>query len=158
MRKIVDEFVKAYNVGNAPHIASMFTEEGVLMPPNEPPVVGKESVRWRLQVFFDAFSFDMNLAPAENYFIGELGFERGTYTAYALSQDGGAPRGGQGEYMFLFEEQFGSWKISAFGTSPSEMRQAEDWQYKWACTLSDLRQSSIPTNVVDKIIKEPPKK
>lgn len=152
VKKLVEKFVSAYNQGNSSIIASLFTQDGVLMPPGEPPVSGQEEIKWRFHVFFDGFTFDLRLDSLETYFIGDLCFDRGVYTAYALPVEGGVPRGGGGEYTFLFEEELpGSWRISAFGTSPSmeagtdtsEISSDAQRSYELAATLVDLRNTEL---------------
>jgi ketosteroid isomerase-like protein len=148
IKQLVEQFVAAYNKGNSTVIGSLFAKDSVLMPPGEPPIKGNEEIKWRFHVFFDGFTFALRLDSLETYLVGDLCFDRGTYIAYALPVEGGVPRGGEGEYTFLFEEELpGSWKISAFGTSPSAGTLSDTDQLptgdRLVATLADLRNSEV---------------
>jgi uncharacterized protein (TIGR02246 family) len=134
IRKVVESFVAAYNSGDAHRVCSFFTETAVLLPPNEPPVKGLDKIQSRLESFFEGFTYRIEFQPTQTEFIGGMGFERGTYSAWAVLKEGGdQPRGGNGEYMLLLEQpQHGIWFISGFGTAApgEEMPAATDWFYQ----------------------------
>ncbi len=118
-RKLVDQFVSAYNKGSAVEIVSLFTEDGVFMPPAEQAICGREAIQSRFEAFFDGFSYTLTLRTLETEVIGDLLCERGKYTAYSyLKNSVQSPQGGAGEFLLLFERQAdASWKISSWGTA-----------------------------------------
>ena len=53
IRMVLDDWVAAANAGDAAAMAVLFTDDGILMLPNEPPVIGKQAIRSHLQAHFD---------------------------------------------------------------------------------------------------------
>ncbi len=70
----------AVNAGDLEAYLAVLGEDAVLMPPNEPPVVGKEATRAWAQVLFGQFSFEETMSSEEVVVTGDWGFDRGTYT------------------------------------------------------------------------------
>ncbi len=53
IKMVLDDCVAAANAGDAAATAALFTDDGILMLPNEPSVIGKEAIRSHLQAHFD---------------------------------------------------------------------------------------------------------
>lgn len=53
IKMVLDDWVAAANAGDAAAMAALFTDDGILMLPNEPSVIGKEAIRSHLQAHFD---------------------------------------------------------------------------------------------------------
>ena len=53
IKRVIDHWVAAANAGDAVAGASLFTDDGILMLPNQPSVIGKEAIRSHLQAHFD---------------------------------------------------------------------------------------------------------
>jgi ketosteroid isomerase-like protein len=53
IKRVIDDWVAAANAGDAVAVASLFADDGILMLPNEPSVIGKEAIRSHLQAHFD---------------------------------------------------------------------------------------------------------
>ena len=70
----------AVNAGDLEAYLAVFAEDAVAMPPNEPPVVGKEAFRAWAQVIFGQFSYEETMSSEEVVVTGDWGFDRGTYT------------------------------------------------------------------------------
>ncbi len=70
----------AVNAGDLEAYLAVFAEDAVSMPPNEPPVVGKEAFRVWAQGLFGQFSFEETMSSEEVVVTGDWGFDRGTYT------------------------------------------------------------------------------
>ncbi len=165
IRNVAEEFLAAYNAANLERVCLLLTEGAVLMPADEPAIAGKEQVRGRMECFFSDFSFTMRFTPKHTELMGDIAFERGTYSAFAvLKHQDCEPRGGYGEYLLLFERQplernaGGLWRIAAFGTAaaqgvpPQSIAAPERllsmvegtfdpetlyWREKWVDTLSE---------------------
>jgi ketosteroid isomerase-like protein len=122
IRHAADDFLAAYNAADIDRVCALLTEGALLMPPNEPAIAGLELVRSRIDCFFSGFNFTMRFNAAHTEVAGNIAFERGAYTAFAiLKGESGDPRGGYGEYLLLFERQKDrSWRIAAFGTAPAQ--------------------------------------
>jgi len=105
--------------------------------------------------------------------VGDIGFERGTYTGYALLKGKDIPpRGGYGKYLMLFERQYGAWRIAAFGTAAAKgspphviagperlsalVEESDDpdasyFRNRWVDTLSEQYPSDFPFQIRKKL-------
>jgi ketosteroid isomerase-like protein len=174
IREVATEFVNAYNSADLGKLCMLLTEGAILMPPNEPTVTGIEAVRSRFEIFFTGFTFNIKFDVQQTDLAGDIAFERGTYTAFALLKGMAyPPRGGYGEYLLLFERQSeGSWKIAAFATAAAQgvppqsiagperlaalIGESDDpektyWRDKWLDTLSELYPTEAPRKIREKL-------
>ena len=53
IKMVLEDWVAAANAGDAAAMAALFTDDGILMLPNQPSVIGKEAIRSHLQAHFD---------------------------------------------------------------------------------------------------------
>ena len=83
------EYSASLNAGDLDRWLALWTEDGIQMPPNEPPVIGKERIRARNGGVLDQFSFDMGITNEEVRVAGDWGFARGTYKAMLTPKRGG---------------------------------------------------------------------
>jgi hypothetical protein len=103
--------------GHADSIASMFTEQGREMPPNEPAVVGRVAIE--MYETRNAATFASKLViRGESYMAsGPLGVERGSYTFEGKAKPH-APKGipamvnDEGKYLIHWHNVNGQWKMA----------------------------------------------
>jgi uncharacterized protein (TIGR02246 family) len=106
------EYASSLNDGDIDRWLSLWTEDGVQMPPNEPPVIGKDQIRVGMKGALDQFTFDIDITNAEVGVAGSWAFSRGTFTRTDTPKEGGQPVFFDGKYMSILERQAdGSWKI-----------------------------------------------
>ena len=60
-----NQYRSSQNAGDIDRFMSLWTEDGILMPPNGPPDIGKDQIRVRSKGRFDQFTFDLNGSAAE---------------------------------------------------------------------------------------------
>jgi ketosteroid isomerase-like protein len=115
--------------GQADSVASVFTDQGREMPPNQPAVVGRAAIK-----MFEARSaatFNAKLVITGDAYTanGPLGVERGSYT-YEGKAKPGAPKGtpavmnDQGKYLIHWQNVGGQWQIAELiwnGNAPMVM-------------------------------------
>lgn len=112
VEQIWDRYSSSLNSGDIDAWVALWTEDGVQMPPDSPPVVGKESIRQRNGAVLDQFSFEMSITNQEVEAAGDWAYARGTYTATLTPRGGGEPVLIDGKYMTILQRQpDGSWKI-----------------------------------------------
>jgi len=119
----------AVNAGDLEAYLANIAEDAVLMPPNEPPVVGKEATRAWHQALFGQFSLEETISSEEVVVAGDWGFDRGTYTITPTPKAVGEAAEGTsieqpeigreldyaqtGKYLWILRRQpDGSWKIA----------------------------------------------
>jgi uncharacterized protein (TIGR02246 family) len=91
---------------------SLWTEDGVQMPPNEPPVIGKDQLRARNGGALEVFTVEIDITNQEIEVTGDWAFSRGVYTATFAPKDGSEPIPVDGKFMTILKrEADGGWKI-----------------------------------------------
>ena len=100
------------NAGDLDSWLSLWTDDGVQLPPGEPPVVGKDQIRARNRGVLDKFTFNISITNDEVGVASDWAFARGTYTATLTPKAGGRAIPINGKYMTILKRQpDGSWKI-----------------------------------------------
>ena len=107
-----NQYRSSQNADDVDRFMSLWTEDGILMPPNGPPVIGKDQIRVRTIGRFDQVTFDLNGTEAEVEVAGGWAFTRGNYTITVTPKEGGQPVFIDGKFMNILERQpDGSWKM-----------------------------------------------
>ena len=106
-------FQAAENAGSVDEFRSYFANDLVMMGPNEPPVIGADSVAALMRVFHDAFTVQVEYKSQEIVVFGDWGFDRGTEHYTVTPKAGGNPIQKSGNYLYVYRRQVdGSWKQS----------------------------------------------
>ena len=105
-------YVSSLEAGDIDAWLSLWTEDGVQMPPNEPPVNGIDQLRKRNGAALDLFTVEIDITNQEVGVAGDWAFSRGVYTATFAPKDGSKPIPVDGKFMTIFSRQTdGGWKI-----------------------------------------------
>ena len=113
IKKLCDRYDKVLNEGDADGLTSLFTEDAVLMPPDEALVVGKEQLFNRHKKLFKQYSLQHRLHSDESVVCGDWGFDRGAYAMTLLSRTSSRQKEETGKYLTLFrKERNGQWLIA----------------------------------------------
>jgi ketosteroid isomerase-like protein len=106
-----DQKTETTNTGNFDGLKSLFSENVVFMPPDEPLYKGWEAYREWAQPFFEEFDIEENISYEEIEVSGDWAFIRTSYTMRSTPKAGGEPVLGNGKAIWLFKRQAdGSWK------------------------------------------------
>ena len=97
--------------GDAAKVASLYTVDAVLMPPNEAAAKGRKSIQAWFQKQVDGGAGNLKLSPFESRIAGDLAFEAGTYSI-AIKPKTGQPITDTGKYIVVFKKEGADWKIS----------------------------------------------
>ncbi len=109
--------MKASKVQDFDILLSLWTDDGVLLPPNEPPIIGKKAVAEMMKKQQEA-SKDYKLIEYVHEFkeikiIGDWAFEWGYYRGTAVPIAGGEPIRESGKLMRILKREYdGSWKAA----------------------------------------------
>lgn len=111
LQRLVDSAIIA---GDSEAYVALITDDAVLLPPNSPPVSGKEAIRaWneRMSAQFRIERYE----PVDDEVIVMDGwaFRRARFTWTVSSAGGGAPVTDSGKFMIIYQRQpDGSWKVA----------------------------------------------
>ena len=111
LTKLAADFSAAMTAGNAAKVASLYTVDAVLMPPNEAAAKGRKNIQAWFQKQVDAGAANLKLLPSESRIAGDLAFEAGTYSI-AIKPKTGQPITDTGKYIVVFKKEGADWKIS----------------------------------------------
>ena len=111
IRAVVAKFDKAVLAADWPTAVSVYTEDGILMPPNGPVVQGRAA----MQKFFAGFpkitAFKENVVEIAGY--GDLVHPRGTYEMTMMPPGAKTPLTDIGKVLAVWRKQAdGSWSVA----------------------------------------------
>jgi ketosteroid isomerase-like protein len=94
-------------------LASLTTEQHVMIAPGRPPIVGKAANDELNGRAFEQFTFDETWTPTETVVSGDLAFQSGSYTTTATPRASGEPRTIQGTFLRIYQRQpNGEWRMT----------------------------------------------
>ena len=113
IKDIVAELQAANNISDVDTVMSYYADNSVVIPTNEPAVIGKDAIRDWSQQFYDSFT------PKEVYVVdtveisGRLAVARVPWSGVFTPKDGGEQRKSNGNMLWIFKRQSDeSWKIA----------------------------------------------
>ncbi|REJ83100.1 MAG: SgcJ/EcaC family oxidoreductase [Acidobacteria bacterium] len=112
IRGLVADYGEAYNTGDEEMMANLFTEDAILMPPDETSVDGRLLIRNRFATIFATYEGTVQLNVDETRFSGDFGLARGTWALSLTPVAGGASFDEVGKWLNVLERQGGRWRIS----------------------------------------------
>ena len=112
--KTRNAYVSAWEAGDAGKIAELYTEDALVLYPDQPAVTGRSAIVGYFKEFFDEFtqtSFDLSSAEIE--IAGPWAFDRGAYRWKGIPRSGGKPIEDSGKYLVILKRQAsGEWQIA----------------------------------------------
>jgi uncharacterized protein (TIGR02246 family) len=107
-----NEYAAAWKSGDAEHVARLYTNDGIVLYPNKPAVVGANILAY-FKDFFDQFvQKKFELTSEEVTIAGHWAFDRGTYVVSVTPRKGGKAIEDNGKYLVILQRQGdGSWKV-----------------------------------------------
>ena len=114
INKLREDFITAFNAADSPRLAAMYSEDAVLMPQNQEPVMGRTAIETYYKRLYDQVNAKISLTAQELTMIGDdAAFERGTYVMSITPKPGATPIEDAGKYLVMFQRQpDGSWKAT----------------------------------------------
>jgi uncharacterized protein (TIGR02246 family) len=110
-KNLNDEWDEAYNAADIDRLMSLYTDDAVRIPPNEPSLIGKEAIQGNFQQNFDQFTTENDSEAVDVKIGGDLAFVRGTWTDIQTPKAGGESLYLNGNFVVINQKQTdGSWK------------------------------------------------
>jgi len=113
VKQIYREYAASLNAGDLDRWISLWTDDGVQMPPGFPTRTGKQSIWTAVKGSLDLFAFDIEIPPSDEVRVaGDWAFARGNYSATLTPRQGGDVVAIDGKYLTILQMQAdGTWKI-----------------------------------------------
>jgi len=102
-----EEFMNVFSQGDAAGIASLYTEDGQLLPPNSDLISGKPGIQafWQGGMDMGLKSATLEIVEVEAH--GDTAIEVSKYT---LQGDGGQVLD-RGKYIVIWKREHGQWRL-----------------------------------------------
>jgi uncharacterized protein (TIGR02246 family) len=116
IKEVLNQYVVGVNTGDFDLWISLWTDDGVQMPPDTPVRVGKEQIREGMKPTFDQMNLEIAITTIDEAKVyGDLGLTRCTYTLRVTPKAGGEtinvmPDGKA--LTLLVRQSDGSWRIA----------------------------------------------
>lgn len=98
-------FAAAVNAGDAAAVAAVYLPNAHLLPPNAPPIEGREAIRKFWAGLLDAYQVKITMGTDEVEGRGDLAFARGHYALDATPKGKGAPFHEEGKFVEILRRQ-----------------------------------------------------
>ena len=109
------DFSRWFAAGQADSMASLYTVNATIMPPNQKAVIGRPAIKALFDAFVGMGTWSFHLTPASVVANGPMAIESGTYTL-AFTPGPNAPPGmapaDTGKYLVHWERVNGQWLLA----------------------------------------------
>jgi ketosteroid isomerase-like protein len=105
------DIAAAYSGKDAAKVASFYTQDAMLMPPNEPAVRGRAAIQAWVQRMFDQGTVTLALTPMESAISGNIGYQAENYT-FTMKPTTGAAMTDKGKSLVVFKQVGGKWLMA----------------------------------------------
>ena len=115
INRVHDDHTTALNDGDTTAYIALLAEGAVLMPPNQPAVIGLAAIKEYRQTEFDQITLEVTRPSEEVEVAGDLAFVRHTYAGTQTPKAGGETTELSGKGITILQRQpDGSWKITRY--------------------------------------------
>lgn len=112
IRAWFERYNAAINAGDLAAWTSFVADDAVILPPDEPPIIGMTDIRPRYAAVFQAYSFQFTGRAAEITVAGQLAVVRASIEETLTPTSGGQPVELRGAWLMVLRKQpDGSWKL-----------------------------------------------
>lgn len=113
------DIAAAYSGKDAAKVAAFYTEDAVLMPPNEPSVRGRAAIQAWIQKMYDQGTVTLALTPMESSISGNIGYQAETYV-FTMKPTSSPAMTDKGKSLVVFKQVGGKW-LMAYDIFNSDM-------------------------------------
>jgi uncharacterized protein (TIGR02246 family) len=113
IRAQVDRWLQLVKAKDAAGIATLYTDDGAVMPPNAPIGIGREAIQQTWASMMQAPGFALTFVPDQIVVSasGDMALDRGKYDL--AMAPGGTPMTDTGKYVVVWRKVDGQWKAAA---------------------------------------------
>lgn len=112
--KLRDDFMAAFNAGDADKIGELYSEDAVAMGGDRPTLQGRAAIVENNKQMFTQFSTKIAITPLQTKTSGDLAYDQGTYTMEMTPKaPGGKPAMEEGRYVVVLHREGTVWKVIA---------------------------------------------
>lgn len=113
IKQLAEKWRSGWLSGDADTLLSLYADEPVLMPQDQPVVIGKDAIRPLYEAVLKEVDFQSEWNIEEVVVSGDLGYFRSAYTLTATPKAGGEPMHVTGKSIYIVKRNSGgAWKIA----------------------------------------------
>ncbi len=105
IKKVNQKYLEFYNSGNYEGVASLHTEDAVVMPPNVLSRIGKDQIMSAIKDEISMGFTDLKFVENDIKIFGTLAYDEGSYTLNIKSDSGEIIGNDSGKYLVVWEKQ-----------------------------------------------------
>ena len=105
IKKVNQKYLEFYNSGNYEGVASLHTEDAVVMPPNVLSRIGKDQIMSAIKDEISMGFTDLNFVENDIKIFGTLAYDEGSYSLNIKSDIGEIIGNDFGKYLVVWEKQ-----------------------------------------------------
>lgn len=107
------KYVSAWLAADTRQLTDVYTDDALVLYPNQPGIAGRAEILSYFKVFFNQFRQDnFELISDEVQIIGSIAYDRGKYKWKGTPRSGDSPINDYGKYLVILQQQAdGSWKV-----------------------------------------------
>jgi uncharacterized protein (TIGR02246 family) len=102
-------YLKAINDGDIDTLASLTTEDHMMISSGGPPLAGKKALVDAMTRAFQNNKFNETWEPLETVVSGDLAYQRGTFVVEATPKAGGEMSRSTGNFLRIYRKINGTW-------------------------------------------------
>lgn len=101
-----NEYVSAWRAANADRITNLYTNDALVLYPNQAAIAGRTAILAYFKSFFAEFTQEVfELTSVEIEVVGPWAFDRGTVRWRGVPRAGGDPVEDHGKYLVILQRQ-----------------------------------------------------
>jgi uncharacterized protein (TIGR02246 family) len=112
--KTRNAYIAAWKAGDTRRIVELYSEDALVLYPDQPAVTGRRAISEYFRKFFNEFTdTEFALTSSEVQIVGAWAYDRGAYRWKAVPRAGGKPIEDTGKHLVILTRQgSGEWKVS----------------------------------------------
>jgi len=131
IKQLAETWRSGWLAADADLLLSLYADEPVLMPQDQPVVAGKGAIRPLYEAVLKEFDFRSEGSVKEVVVSGDMGYFWSAYTLTATPKAGGEPMKVTGKSLFIVKrESGGAWKIARLMDNSDGVMPGQDKQQK----------------------------
>jgi uncharacterized protein (TIGR02246 family) len=112
--KVRDDFMTAFNAGDAAKVGELYAENAIAMGGDRPTLQGRAAITEGNKTMFDQFTAKITITPTQTNISGDLAYDQGMYTMELTPKAAGAkPVKDEGRYVVVLQREGDAWKVVA---------------------------------------------
>jgi uncharacterized protein (TIGR02246 family) len=104
--------LEAVNAADVGAVISVWSEHGILMPPNHPAVHGRAAIEEYFRQLFMRSRLRFEFTESAIHIDGDTAIERLSYTAEIASSDSGTSFADRGKGLHVYKREAGAWRLA----------------------------------------------